>query len=1494
MKRQNYLKLLFLGVALGLPLSVGSQQAVIPFNQTATTAKPNVLVFFDNSPSMTTVDNPTTDPRGRNQITMDVIAGVHDRITYSVSGVAKDVFQPHYDFTTTGGNWVFTQVAEDAALPKVILLSYNFAGYYVPDPAGSYILFYHPNDSTRLAALTAAGAIQNLGAFMRSLQPASAAISDGDRWVAYYLIRDSTTATVRFSSSDNSNNRIIWHADDAPAGTYLTFNQAVKKYYNYSATGNETGTDNRIIVPLKRIAANSSASWTSPSDGLLKTGLCYKSGPTWYMCYKPVPYNDANATRFLVYDELSTTQKSAQQIDLYKIDLTSWRTARVAAGDTLNGNASRYCQAETKEVWGDAPYATWKFDTNLPYNRPLYDDPSTTARPLYGATIGGATTKCASSSPGAFNVGITPPTDTALATLITNQLVQSTAVDASMGATIDEFIIPTTTSTRIDTYLKAKLPLNHTYWCSWFAKYTPDYVCPAVPTWPGSITFNDPWYGGFFDHLYYDDAYRSSPGIMQQFPNVNYGVMNIAKGKCTDFPSSGYTETSCSTSNWRGCCYVANLLYSPSSWGEFPAYSADHPTTLLNDNIRNYLISVRTTWEQSNNTPISSLFESMWRFFFNINMTTKGDTSASPDLVHTANTDVGDVLDPRTTSTGADINSMFFDLGFPTATGFSNKHIIQCDPFYIMGCRRNYVIFLTDGENYHGANDAATGTLPNLTATLKQGKDGIIQKTTINPSTWGNSNVAAKYKWIRALVDPAYTPKATNSTNYPATSTTKCSVTYNGKTYTRGTTPEKWGIKMFFVGFTKAAAWGTEFMAWASTYKVNQPAEDEIDYMLPAGDEAGMRESFTTVMNAIMAGNYTRSAPDVSELDNAIITSYFDVGGTYPLWRGHLLKYDLDNLAGGTEWDVATAMSNTSIQSPRTLFTALTDSGGDLYRFDFVSSGAGSNTDIIAAFDPFYEPAYAWGTTLSVRKTKADALIKFIRSDSDATFVTGKAHKVKLGPIVHSKPVIVSRPNSLTYSGFPGYGTFMHAKMHRPSTVYVGTGYGVLEAISLAGSTTYSSIKSGEEVFGFVPTGVLRTLNYNRLGMQVYGDDGTPVIKDAIFYDPDTNAQTWHTALVSGLAGGGTSYFALDITDVTDDPKTQVGLLWNFRDPNLGFTWSVPVIAPIAALTDDDPPTPYLKWAAFFGGGMQKNAADPTLGPDLANYFYIVDLQTGASLAKIELPDIDAITQFTPLQYDDDLPSFNQVPATPFLVDKDMDRDYDYAYIGDQEGRLWKIMFGTPYDPDGSNPDWKACLLYDTADADFNGVLEGAEIKTKANRTPIFYTPDVTRTPDDQLVVYFATGNAEFTKEGEPSLTYHAYAIVDPETDDCSYAQQLPATIGGETTAWPIAFEAKEKPITPMYIIGGKLTFKTFLATPTVPCTQGTARLWSLDYLTGQAVVPGQKYTEAAPGGNLYGTGGFGFDLKEIVDVDPLGGPTVTQMPVLAADPLSWGEGMTF
>ncbi len=182
----------------------------------------------------------------------------------------------------------------------------------------------------------------------------------------------------------------------------------------------------------------------------------------------------------------------------------------------------------------------------------------------------------------------------------------------------------------------------------------------------------------------------------------------------------------------------------------------------------------------------------------------------------------------------------------------------------------------------------------------------------------------------------------------------------------------------------------------------------------------------------------------------------------------------------------------------------------------------------------------------------------------------------KLGDIIYSTPRIV------TYSDY--------------SVVYVGANDGMLHAFRLGyldttitnavarlqnskGDTGYD--KLGEELWAFIPQNALPYLRYyaDTEYPHLYYIDLSPFVIDADYDGDDTTEKV----LIGGMRLGGavgcngtecitppedtcsdanstsciglSSYFALDISD-PENPQ----LLWEFKDPDLGFSYSGPAI----------------------------------------------------------------------------------------------------------------------------------------------------------------------------------------------------------------------------------------------------------------------------------------------------------------------------------------------
>ena len=218
-----------------------------------------------------------------------------------------------------------------------------------------------------------------------------------------------------------------------------------------------------------------------------------------------------------------------------------------------------------------------------------------------------------------------------------------------------------------------------------------------------------------------------------------------------------------------------------------------------------------------------------------------------------------------------------------------------------------------------------------------------------------------------------------------------------------------------------------------------------------------------------------------------------------------------------------------------------------------------------------------------------------------------------------------------------------------------------------------------------------------------YFVDGSPALAD-VFIDtahggaPSPGNRTWKTVLIGGLRQGGRHYFALDITqpdrvgangtktsDKDSSPDCLDGgagcaapyptILWEMTDDcpgtcvgntsPMGETWSRPVLGRIRVASGSGTEDLFV---AIFGGGFDSAFVSGTEVPatDTATRgraIYIVNVETGKVLYKATAGR-DA--GGNPIQ-------FAPMPAPPAVADIDDDGYLDVAYIGDLNGRMWRL-----------------------------------------------------------------------------------------------------------------------------------------------------------------------------------------------------------------------------
>jgi hypothetical protein len=479
---------------------------------------------------------------------------------------------------------------------------------------------------------------------------------------------------------------------------------------------------------------------------------------------------------------------------------------------------------------------------------------------------------------------------------------------------------------------------------------------------------------------------------------------------------------------------------------------------------------------------------------------------------------------------------------------------------------------------------------------------------------------------------------------------------------------------------------------------------------------------------------YSRTSVAATIADNSGAAIKLIIGGTfyYPGWQGRLIAYDVTDMsplnttyselrtvsrsdmsdptgreivAPGTEilWD-AGSLLNARPASDRVVYTAIPEgSGTGLNRLDFTVAN-------LATLEPLLQDVQG----------DDDGLIEFVRGDG---------RDWKLGDINHSNPVVIGPPTGASSQMGDGYDAFKLTWADRRKVLYVGANDGMLHCFD---------VLTGQELWGYIPYNLLPKLK-NMWGVdsitldRYYARDifvdGSPTVADVVL------GGNWKTILVCGqgpgkgsvVGGGANYYFALDVTD----PENPMPL-WELTHDAMGESWSVPLIGKVTKDGGD-------AWVAFLGSGYDNN---PDVGVVLGNVFYAVDLSDGSIFWTFTADEVDTSD---PARTNDQFPNIqNTLPGSPAYVDIDRNGYMDRVYIGDLDGRVWKVDVSAEFQNTSS---WDAEVIY-----------------TDPDNYPIVTKPAVWRNPAGGAAdprIFFGTGG----DDGAPNdATYSFVALVDRAT----------------------------------------------------------------------------------------------------------------------------------
>lgn len=532
---------------------------------------------------------------------------------------------------------------------------------------------------------------------------------------------------------------------------------------------------------------------------------------------------------------------------------------------------------------------------------------------------------------------------------------------------------------------------------------------------------------------------------------------------------------------------------------------------------------------------------------------------------------------------------------------------------------------------------------------------------------------------------------------------------------------------------------------------------------------AGLREALNKIGARVgsAAAAATSNLEPVAGDNFAYVASYATQD-----WVGDLQSRSIDVLTGdvspdtgtkcstagtGCQWSAQSKLDNMT-WSTRRVYVAPTS----LTSLDPLRAFTWANLSVAeqAYFSPSSLSQYAALSVSNAADITAENLVNFLRGErrieqdgdtSHPQIWRRRAHV--MGDIVNTQPIFMKAPSGsysdAGYSSFKASGT---AATRRP-VVFVSGQDGMLHAINAdtaAVTVNGVAVNPGEEMWAYIPTQVMA-------GMKVLADsnygstdpansnhhryfiDGPITVADVNMGDNDAD---WHTILIGGQGAGGTSYFALDVTDPLNPTY-----LWQFSDSRLGYTFANPAVSKL----------PNGEWAVFFTSGYNNS--------DGLGYLFALNPKTGAIKSGYPLSTASG-TAGSPS---------NLGKVALWATDPALNNTAEYAYAGDLNGDLWR------FDLDPSASGHTTLPVFKLAHLSAGGVAQ-----------PITVKPEISTLTNGTRIVFVGTGKylelSDLTNTDVQSL----YAVKDTLGA---------ANLGGGTqTTWNPQTDLVPSTTTPMFI----------------------------------------------------------------------------------------------
>lgn len=341
---------------------------------------------------------------------------------------------------------------------------------------------------------------------------------------------------------------------------------------------------------------------------------------------------------------------------------------------------------------------------------------------------------------------------------------------------------------------------------------------------------------------------------------------------------------------------------------------------------------------------------------------------------------------------------------------------------------------------------------------------------------------------------------------------------------------------------------------------------------------AGLTETFSAI--AAEAGSATgASAVTNSFAKDSIGQSTFQTSYDPSKWSGDLYANKTTASSDGSTitstkiWSAATKLKAMNWDSDRHIVTMVD------------SKDASGNTILTPKPFRIANLSTTELATLGTDTTTQQLVWQYLRGDSTYEKTKFRERNGPLGDIVDSEPVAVGAPDKPYTDDFnPGYSSFKTTYASRKPVVYVGANDGMLHAFDASvDSNGDATSNSGKELWAFIPNAVYEGPTQEAAGASEvdgiaalastayshhYYVNATPVVADIDISRiglnwKDATTPNWHSILIGGLGKGGKTYYAIDVTDpsvMTSESSVAGKVLWEFSDPDLGFSFGEPLV----------------------------------------------------------------------------------------------------------------------------------------------------------------------------------------------------------------------------------------------------------------------------------------------------------------------------------------------